>query len=433
MRIEADGMLGAIIASESLGLTDTMINGAGGCRSRAQIMMHELIPSYYPENRECCKSKCFSKQSRLPCTYLNNDDIVFGTAAKVAEGIESVSSITGKRTVLLDTLGASLICTDYSGLTGHSGTDPIFIRGDLSSMTLAEGYDTAMCSILSLVDMDDATKSGINLLGYGIMDLGWEYGADDLCHILELMGVEVNCIPGCMPTSDSVKACGRSVLNVMIHPEYCMGTAEMLKERFGTPYLRPKAGAPVGYPALRAFVREVAEALSVDPSPALAYIDSEAKAVHRVLMNYDRFVTGLYAKGMVMKGDSSVVYPLMTWLMETFGMVPREISFTDDSYRREIEGYLESVGHSEVLVGAEGEVEVVFTDGLTALEGRISRTPIGYVEIRLPRGRTMDLVGRTIVGTRGCRYILDEMFNNITRFRCGQPTGVEYRPGGSDE
>ncbi len=431
--MEADGLLGAMIASESLGLTDTMINGAGGCRSRAQIMMHELIPSYSPENGGCRRSKCFSKQSRLPCTYLNNDDIIFGTAAKVTEGIDSVSSVTGKRAVLLDTLGASLVCTDYSGLTGNSRTDPIIIEGDLSSMTLSAGYDVAMRSILSAVEMDDAPKNGINLLGYGIMDPGWEYGAEDLRHILGLMGVEVNCFLGCMPTSESVKICGRSVLNVMIHPEYCTGTAEMLKDRFGTPYLRPKSGAPVGYPAIRSFVREVAEALSLDPSPALAYIDSEAQCVHKVLMNYDSFVSGLYAKGMVIKGDSSVAYPLMKWLMETFGMIPRGVTFTDDNYRGEIEGHLESAGYSTALSGMEGEVELVFTDGLTALEGRMSRSPTGYVEIRLPRGRTMDLVGRTIIGTKGCRYILDEMFNSITRFRCGQPTSLEYRPGGSDE
>ena len=38
MRLHPDGFLGAVVASESLGMTDTMINGAGGCRSRSQIV-----------------------------------------------------------------------------------------------------------------------------------------------------------------------------------------------------------------------------------------------------------------------------------------------------------------------------------------------------------------------------------------------------------
>ena len=66
---------------------------------------------------------------------------------------------------------------------------------------------------------------------------------------------------------------------------------------------------------------------------------------------------------------------------------------------------------------------------MAALKGRLDRDDIGYVEIGIPRGRYMDLMGRTLVGTQGCRYILDEMMNGMMRFRCGQPTEVEYRPG----
>lgn len=434
MMMEPDGTLGAAIASESLGLTDTMINGAGGCRSRTQIMLHELIPSYSPENVCCRRSKCFSEQSRLPCTYINNDDIVFGTSPKIQSSVDSVSEITSKRALLLDTLGASLICTDYSGLTGSGRKDPITIKGDLSAMSFSEGYDVAMCTILSTVDMDTGRDGkSVNILGYSIMDLGWEYGVQDIRHLLGLMGVKLNCVPGCLPEPESVRGCGKAALNIMIHPEYCIRTAKMLESRFGTPYLRLKEGAPIGYPAVRAFVIDVAREMDVDPKPALDYIDEEARAVHKVLMNFDRIASSLYAKGFVIRSDSSAVYPLMRWMIEAFGMAPRMVKAFDEEYMPEITGYLESVGHSDALAGAAGEVEVVFTDGLSALEGRNSRTPAGYVEVRLPRGRQLDLVGRTMVGTRGCRYVLDEMMNGIRRFRCGQPTAIQYRPGGSEE
>ena len=428
MRNLADGMMGAIIASESLGLTDTMINGAGGCRSRAQIMMHDLIPSYYPENRGCCRSKCFSRQSRLPCTYLNNDDIVFGIAPKVSDSIESVSSITGRRTVLLDTLGASLLCTDYSGLTGRNSADPIFIEEDLPSLSLAEGYDAVTCAILEAIEMESGRNGSVNILGYGLMDLGWEAGADELCHLLELMGIEVNCVLGCIPSPEDIRRCGRASLNIMIHPEYCNRTAKMLEDRFGTPYLRPKEGAPVGYPATRSFVREVADALGLDPSPALEYIDREAGSVHRILMNFDRIPVSLYAKGFTVKGDSSVALPLVKWMHSTFGMVPRHLETTDDEYTTEILEFLRNTGFEEAIEGSDREIDVVFTDGLTAADGRLSRTTVGYVEVCIPRGKIIDLMDRTLVGTKGCRYILDEMMNNITRFRCGQPTDIDYRP-----
>ncbi len=432
MNLEPDGLLGAVVASESLGMTDTMINGAGGCRSRSQIMIHDLIPTYRKEDRACCQSKYFSRQSRLPCTYLNNDDIVFGTAQKVSEGIGSVSGVTGRRTLLVDTLGASLVCTDYSGLTGVEGRDPIMMDADLSGMGFAEGYDTAMCALLQSADIPDGGRNGVNLLGYGIADPGWEAGAKELRDLLSPMGVEVNCIPGCLPTAEEIQSIGSARLNVMVRPEYCSKTAGMLGKRFGTPSLRPSAGAPIGYGAMRSFVEEIADALGVDPTPSLERIDAEERSVRAVLMNFDRAPLGLHAKGFVAEGDSSTLYPLMKWMIGTFGMAPRRITMTDGAYLGEISSYLKGLGFSDALEGTGGEVDAVFCDGMKALEGRLSVTPASYVEIRIPRGRHMDLMGRCLVGTRGCRYILDELFNNITRFRCGQPTEVDYRPGCCD-
>ncbi len=428
MKNQADGFLGAVIASESLGFTDTLINGAGGCRSRAQIMMHDLIPEYYPENAGCCRSKYFSRQSRLPCTYLNNGDIVFGTREKVSDGVKSASSVTKKRVLLLDTLGASLVCSDYSGILDSNGDAPITV-GDLSGMTFNEGYDRTTAAILSCMDVGEGKDGSVNLLGYGIMDPGWDTGADGLCQLIESMGITVNCVLGCIPSADSIRSVGKASLNIMVRPEFCTITADMLNEKSGTPFLRPSMGAPVGYPALRSFVKEVADALGKDPAPALEMIDRDAQAVHRILMNYDKIPMTLHAKGFVIEGESSTAYPLLRWMVESFAMSPRRITLADDAYRKEIEDYLSSKGFPDAMGGVEGEVEAVFSDGLDALESRLSKNPEAHVEIRLPRGRYMDLMGRTVVGLRGCRYILDELMNGITRFRCGQPTGVEYRPG----
>lgn len=428
MRSEPDGMLGAVIASESLGLTDTMINGAGGCRSRTQIMMHELIPTYSKENMDCCRSKNFSQQSKLPCTYLNNDDIVFGTSEKIASSIDSVSEITGKRVVLLDTLGASLICTDYGRLVLTGGVKPITIEDDLSSLSLAEGYDLVVSKILSVSDISSGNDGSVNILGYGLVDMGWKEGSGQMVSLLESMGIKVNCVLGCMPSEESIKSLGNASLNILIHPEYCRKTAESLKERFGTPYLRLSEGAPIGYPAIRSFVTEVANALGKDPAPALKIIDEDAQAVHSVLMQYDRIPRGFHVRGFTIEGDSSTVMPIVKWVMTTFGMIPRKITLFDDEYRTELESFLKSHNLAHAMEeGIDGEVEIVFTDGLTALEGRLSRSEIGFVEIRIPWGRQIDLMGRTMAGPKGCRYLLDEMINSLMRFRCGQPTDLQFR------
>ncbi|TQS79955.1 MAG: hypothetical protein A3205_04060 [Methanomassiliicoccales archaeon Mx-03] len=426
--MEPDGMLGAIVAAESLGLSKALINGAGGCRSRAQIMLHELIPYYEYEDPEMYSSRFFSRQSRLPCTYLNNSDLVFGTEPKVMEGFRTVSKDTHDKVVILDTLGASLLCTDYSKLTDNPDGGPLVIDGDLSAMSFCEGYDRCMASLLEAVSADTEPDGSVNILGYGIQDTGWEAGAKELRSLLSAMGVKVNSIPGCMPDHGEATSCGRASLNIMLRPEFCRRTAKVLENMSGSESLRPSMGAPIGYGATRSFVIEIAETLDLDPSRALEIIDRDERSVRRVLMNFDRLPLGLHAKGFSVDGESSTVYPLVRWMHGTFGMAPRKIACTDTEYSDEIAEYVAEAGFDEPIVCSQGEEELEFTDGLTAMRGNIEGHTKGYVEIRMPRGRRIDLMGRCTIGTPGCRYILDEMFNQIRRFRCGQPTEIDYRP-----
>ncbi|MDO5861334.1 MAG: nitrogenase component 1 [Thermoplasmata archaeon] len=424
MRLEPDGLLGAIAASESLGLTDTMVNGAGGCRSRAQIALHDMIPEYSPENPACCSSKYFSRQSRLPCTYLNRDDIVFGASGKISEGLSSVSAASGRRALLVDTLGASLVCTDYSGLTGSAGSDPVLIDGDLSSMTFGEGFDAATLAVLREMSPEHGEDGTVNILGYGVSDLGWGAGSDSLAAILGAMGVRARFV-SCL--SDDVAGCGRASLNVMLRPENCHRTAEWMRSEYGIPCLRPSAGAPVGYDATRSLVREVAGAVGCDPAPALEMIDADARRVHAVLMNYDRAPIMLYLKGLAIEAESSTAWPILKWMHGTFGMAPRRITLADSEYEAEIRGYLDGFG-IDAIDDPDPDFDVLFSDGLRCLEGRLAVDDRSYVEVRMPRGRNLDLMGRTVIGTAGCRYVLDELMNGMVRFRCGQPTEVDYRP-----
>lgn len=434
MNTEPDGLLGAMIASEALGLTETLVNGAGGCRSRAQIMMHMLDQSYRGEKWSRMGSSCYSRQSRLPCTFLNGDDIVFGSAGKVSESMASARGSDGRKVVLLDTLGASLICTDRWSVDPCGSDYAVFLDGDLSGMSFREGFDRTVSAILSSADLEEGDDGTVNLLGYGIMDPGWEYGVDELRSLLSLMGIEVNSMIGCKEDHD-VRRCGTASLNIMIRPEYCSTTADSLRSMCGTPALRLDAGAPVGYDATRSFVMQVAEAMDRDPSLALDMIERDMRRVHGILMENDRVPRGLHGRGMEMEGTSSTVYPLLRWMVGRFGMAPRRVHATDDGYMKEISGFLSSIGFEESLNAEPSpDTEVVFCDGIRALEGRLSATTASFVEIGMPRGRTMDLMGRCIVGTGGCRYILDEMFNNATRFRCGQPTDMysRRRPCGTD-
>ena len=430
MILRPDGTLGAVLASESLGLTDTLVNGAGGCRSRTQIMLRDLMSTYKEEDTRCCGSRFFSRQSRLPCTYINGDDIVFGTGCKVSEGISSVSSITGKPTSVVETLGASLVCTDYAQISGN-GVEVIPLDADLSSMSFEEGYDFAMGRILSYLLPDDGERTfepSVNLLGYGIHDLGWEFGLDDLKALLSNMGVKVLAAIGCMPSEDEVIASTGAWLNIMVHPESCTGTARMYERNHDIPFLRPKDGAPVGYDSIRSMLKQVGEALGIDPTPALCAVDSEASKVLGMLRNYNKGVNMLRGRMYSIEASSSELYPLMVWMHDVFAMVPDSIIPLDPEYLSEIATYLESIGKADSLMSPRhGVDDIVFTDGVDCAYGKAEGGVTSYVEVRPPNMRGLNLVGRCTVGTGGCRYLIDEMLNGINRFRCGQPSSIDMR------
>lgn len=430
MILRPDGTLGATLASESLALTDTLINGAGGCRSRTQILLRDMQSSYREEDIRCCQSKYFSRQSRLPCTYINGDDIVFGTGVKVSDGISSVSGVTGRRVSMVETLGASLICTDYAQLSG-TGVDVIPLDADLSSMSMAEGYDFATRRILESVLPDEYRRTlepSVNILGYGITDIGWEYGEEELRGLFSAMGVRVLSMIGCMPSETEVMDSPNAWLNVMIHPEMCNGTARFYEGRYGIPHLRPEKGAPVGYRATRSFICQVAEVLGVNPEPAIAMVDRDESRVLRMLRSYNKGVNMLRGRKYSIETSSSELYPLMVWMHDVFSMIPDSIMPMDGEYLPEIAEYLESIGKSDSLMSPVSMVnDVVFTDGVECSYGVAEGGPTSYVEVRPPGIRSLNLTGRCTVCTAGCRYLLDSMLNGITRFRCGQPSSVDMR------
>ena len=154
MMTEPDGILGTVLAAQGCGLK-AMINGPGGCRSRTVNLYRELSVEYSGEESGCCRSKYMSRQSNIPCTYLNSDDMILGSGNKISDGLSSVASATDKDIVLIDTLGASVQVTDMEAAVKRSGTEDrvILTEGDLSGLSLAEGFDRTVRSVMERIGL----------------------------------------------------------------------------------------------------------------------------------------------------------------------------------------------------------------------------------------------------------------------------------------
>ncbi len=427
MNNRPDGMLGAVLASESMGVSDTLINGAGGCRSRAMILLNELLPEYQDEGEECCRSKFYSRQSRLPCTFINGDDIVFGTGPKVAEGVRSVSR-GGRGVALVDTLSASLVCADYSRHVPPEMA-PTMVDSDLAGMTFEDGFDAMSVELLRNSGIEGGeSRMTVNLLGYDITDRGWASGVEEARRLLAPMGVKVLCVPYCLPSGDSLKASGSAALNIAMKSSHCSRATEWYRREHGVPCLVPSSGYPLGYQACRSFVEEVAAELGADPGPSLKAIDEDEAVVRRMLLNMNRSVDMLRGRCFSVEADSSIALPLSRWMYEKMMMVPASVSPYDDARSEDIRAFLESAGFGEAFRGDRRERFMArFTDGISARILKSEGEPGPCVPVSFPWAEALNLTGRCLVGLGGSRCLLEDLINGIDRFRCGQPMYADLR------
>ena len=128
---------------------------------------------------------------------------------------------------------------------------------------------------------------------------------------------------------------------------------------------------PVGYDSIRSMLKQVGEALGIDPTPALCAVDSEASKVLGMLRNYNKGVNMLRGRMYSIEASSSELYPLMVWMHDVFAMVPDSIIPLDPEYLSEIATYLESIGKADSLMSPRhGVDDIVFTDGVDCAYGK---------------------------------------------------------------
>ncbi len=421
------------MAAEGIRGMEAVINGPGGCRSRAQILMKELIREYEPEDAGCCSSRYFSRQSRLPCTYLNSKDMISGSTDKMSDCIKSISSVSDSDLVIIDTLGASVQVTDGKSIIERSEhPERVMLTGrNLSSMSFYEGFDDTMMKIATHLGTGrgDTVSGSVNILGYNYSDSGWEFGKKELEHLLLSAGAEKVAFIGCDCAKEDIRNAGTAELNILIHPECSAKTAEYFRKEFGTPYLVPELGSPVGYPSIVSFIGEVSDFFGTDPSAPAGEVLADRGEVNRILMNSEKSAGSLRGGGLSITGMPSDVLPISEWMYAHLSLVPEHVKATAESHHSErLREFLGGIGRLDALEAESPcDCTVVFTDGMTAERMRAGNPGAAYVQTSMPYSFRTSFVNRSLVGVGGCRYILDEIINGLGTFHCGQPTMVDFR------
>ena len=181
---------------------------------------------------------------------------------------------------IVSSCAAGLIGDDVAAIARTAGIAAPVVAVDSSGLagSFAAGWSKAACAAIEalLPEKKEEKPHGVNLLG---MTANYCNGANDareLVRLLHLAGYEVNAVLGCGETAEELQHLPAAALNIVVHRELGLASAEMLLERSGTPFVAPLP--PYGRAGTRHWLEEIAGAL---PAPREKEVQEELSRVEK--------------------------------------------------------------------------------------------------------------------------------------------------------
>ena len=423
--ITPDSFSGIIFALEGIANTVVLLNGPTGCKfyhaavsENITMKPFEFDPLNYPE-------KWFFGQPRVPCTYLDSTDYIYGSKDKLREALTYLSGhVSFDLLAIVNSPGAALIGDDLRGIAADTLKEKPFVIMETPgfSENICSGYETGMLSLLQQLAPRSAArkrKRTANILGLSIYHRNHLGDIAELKRLFALCGVEINCFLGADCTLKSIEKLPDSTVNVVIHPEYGLKTANYLKERYGTPFYLCE-GPPIGFEATEKMMTEICGLLNL-PCHKLTEASEKARATAYLYISRMYSLTGL-PKGALfaVEGTYSELYAYSAFLIKHFGMIPACLSPLNQKtscFQEKTESFLDAFGLRDVLAVniLHCENALVFASGSTIAKLKLKRHPFVGVEIALPSLGYVDVMPKTHLGLTGALLLTEHVINGMTQ------------------
>ncbi len=426
-----DSLSGSVFAFEGIRRSLVLMNGPTGCKfyhsaiSDSQyIRQMEFDPLKFPE-------LWYFGQPRVPCTYLDKADYVYGSENKLEEALTFAREhVKPDIIAVINTPGAALIGDDIGRIAnGIIKEIPVVVMESPGySLTVWEGYERAcealMSSVFSGSDRDSIKndkapgKVYVNILGLCIWQRNWEGDLEELKKDLELCGIELNCALFADCTLSDIKDLKRADLNLVADPVFGKKAAILLKEYFGTDFVEC-SGIPVGFKAMEELMDEICRRTGKE-SCFENFMNESRKARARCYAHISRInsLTGL-PKGVkyAVHGTASQCLGYCRDLSEYLGMVPDCVSCTGNEgpERDDLEKYLREKGYAGSLGRdiLETEADIVLADGGMIAKLKEKGKLFSGIEIGMPTLGYVDVCPKTHLGIRGGLLLTEQVLNGL--------------------
>lgn len=401
--ITPDSLTGMIFAMEGMRDTIVLLNGPMGCRfyhssTSGFLMRRPLLYLPVKENGRRVPvdynylNDWFFRQDRVPCTYLDGHDYVYGTADKVSEALAYIEkNIDFSLLAVVNSPGAALIGDDILNTAERTVPDKpvVYLESPGYSESFDAGYSLACLSMLERMTGGVRLsacpgKKKVNLLGLSIWHRYCEGDIRELKRLFGMCKTEVAAVPCADCSMEDLKEIPGSDLNIVVYPDAGLASAEYLKEKFGTPYYVCPS-LPVGFPATEKIFSDVCGILNA-PYKELKEESERARAL---------------------------AWNKLNGIFQMYGK-PKGVRFhvaAPDTLARSYSAFLtDYLGMEET---DPENAEILLSDGNRISERAVSGDPFCGIEIAFPGMGYTDLTVKTHMGINGALFLTEQILNAV--------------------
>lgn len=416
-----DGFTGAIMAAEGIRNAAVLLNGPTGCKfyhgamSDGQLLREgSMDPLLFAE-------EFYFGQPRVPATYLDNQDYVFGATGKLEKILPAVAAKGHRLIVVVNSPGAALVGDDLERFIAKAGLPVPCLAMEQTGFSdqFSQGFQQAVIRVLQRLEPSRLSPKNkqVNLIGLSLFHRHWEGDVAELTRLLSLCGISVNTVlcAGC--TVEELEAISSAEINLVVHDEFADGLGPFLNSHLRITSLEPIKGAPLGFQQTQAWIEGACNALGVDPMPAVDDIDRARQRAYAILSRFNA-LTGLpRGATFALVADGSIALSLTRWLYGYLGLVPVAVEMREatPACAEALKRFLTDIGCVEAL---EKNLARVDPDLVFGSEGAIGHfmargVPVGGIDIALPGSACIDVIQRCHLGSNGALWLLERMLNSL--------------------
>lgn len=416
--IRPDSFSGLIFGLEALRGGAVILNGPTGCKFYHSATVDgntfrslSFDPLQYPE-------EFYFGQGRVPCTYLDSHDYVYGSKEKLTKLLKEIRGRDRDFVAVINSPGAALIGDDLTGILEEYPPAPINFAIDTPgfSAPYGEGLQRGLIAMAEHLDLPKrkVKKNQVNLLGFHLFQKHPQGNLKELKRLLHLGGIETGtAFYEC--NIEELKVLSEGALNIVTAPETGLQLAKYLKDRFGTEYIVPRSGQPLGFAAGEEFFKELAEVLPLNPEPIMEEYRRARGRAYLFLARYSSVLGKPKGATYRIRGDASLIWPAVRFFTDYLGMIPLEI-LPEGEDNGEFIARLKEFAEPFCTLGPQPDAssaQMVAGDGNDVASSVQDEEYLFGLELSQPSMGYLDVTEKTLYGPTGTLYLLEQILNGL--------------------